>query len=165
MIGGAPILPPAPVYANPYPASPYAAAPRQQAPWPNANWQQSSANAPTGVQQGPRPLFRGKVDDPPAPRAIRSKAMTMPTPEELGILRAVPAHVAAVDWAGAHQRLTQLGATCFHLEKLPHGDYKFICFLPTPRPDCTHRVEVQGASEMEVVRLALEKSEAWAGGR
>jgi hypothetical protein len=89
----------------------------------------------------------------------------MPSPEQLGVIRAKSAAGDGIDWTTARRRLDRLGATCFHLEKRSQGGYRFTCLLPTTRPGRTHHVEAVAATEAEAVRLTLEKSEEWAGGR
>jgi hypothetical protein len=89
----------------------------------------------------------------------------MPSPEQLGVVRAKPAAGDGVDWTAARRRLERLGATCFHLEKLAPNGYRFTCLLPTAQTGRAHHVEAVAATEAEAVRLALEKSEEWAGGR
>jgi hypothetical protein len=89
----------------------------------------------------------------------------MPSPEQLGVVRTKQAAGAGVDWAAARQQLDRLGATCFHLEKLAPAGYRFTCLLATTQPGRTHRVEAVAATEAEAVRLTLERSEEWAGGR
>jgi hypothetical protein len=89
----------------------------------------------------------------------------MPSPDQLGVALGKPSGSAGLDWAVVHHRLDQLGAVCFNLEKLPQGTYRFTCLLPTAQPGRTHRVEAVAASESEVVRLVLDRSEEWAGGR
>jgi hypothetical protein len=89
----------------------------------------------------------------------------MPTPDQLGISCAKVADADAADWTTARRRLDRLGAVCFHLEKLAQGGYRFTCLFPTTQPKRTHRVEAVAATEAEVVRLVLDKSEEWAAGR
>lgn len=86
----------------------------------------------------------------------------MPTPEELGLRR--PAE-EPTDWSQTHRRLDRLGATCLHLERLPSGDWRFTCLLPTAKPSQSHRVEAEAATDAAAVRLVLEEAERWAAAR
>jgi hypothetical protein len=117
-----------------------------------------------------RPVFRAKGPDDPvpppvAPAPVNAAPLILPSPEQLGIARSDKAAPAAVDWTAARRRLDQVGATCFHLEKLTTGGYRFTCLLPTAQAGRNHHVEAVAASEAEVVRLALEQSEQWAANR
>jgi hypothetical protein len=71
---------------------------------------------------------------------------------------------ASIDWAAVHDRLDRLGATCFHLERLPQGAYRITCLLPTDQQGRSHRIEVAAASEGDAVRLILVKAQEWAAG-
>jgi hypothetical protein len=162
MLGSMPTMP-APIYPQSYPVQgyppAYASAPSWQggATYP----QQSAAPAPRLAQAPalPRPIVRAKgADDPPRP-ALPAPLM-LPSPEQLGISRPLAA-LNTLDWTDAHRRLDQLGAVCFHLEKLPQGGYRFTCLLPTAEAAKRHRVEATGATEADVVRLALDQSEQW----
>ena len=89
--------------------------------------------------------------------------MSIPSPEELGVLAAKPV-VAGVelDWAAVHRRLQELGAD-FLRQKLPEGGYRFTCLMPTNQPNRLHRVEAEAATEAEAVQLALNQANKWAG--
>jgi hypothetical protein len=120
----------------------------------------NQTNAPA-----PRPLVaRAKgLDDAPLPAT--PAPLSMPTPEQLGVGRAKPSLGDGAGWTDARRRLDRLGATCFQLEKLSPNGYRFTCLLPTNQPGRHHHVEAVAATESEAVRLTLEKSEEWAGGR
>jgi hypothetical protein len=123
----------------------------------------------------PAPRFRAQSpDEPAAPRAAapaprRIVALSMPSPETLGVPAARPAARPAadvpVDWSAAMARLDRLGATCFQVERLPQGGSQFTCLLPTGQANQAHRIEARAGSEGEAVRLALDRAEAWASGR
>ncbi len=89
----------------------------------------------------------------------------MPTPAQLGLDRAQPSESKAVDWTNVHQRLDQLGATCFHLERPAADVFHVTCLLPTGQLGRSHRIETQANSEAEVIRLTLEQAEKWSAGR
>jgi hypothetical protein len=95
---------------------------------------------------------------PEEPRpAARPAALTIPSPEQLGL---APAENAAVDWAATRARLQQVGATTFQLDHVP-GGCKFTCWLPAEQAGKSYRVEAEGAAEAEAVRLCLERAERW----
>jgi hypothetical protein len=166
MIGRAPMMA-QPMYDQ-VPAEAYPPAQFMQPPAPFVNqpppWVEGDL-AP--VQQAPpRPLVRAKgADDPPPAAPQRLVPLAMPSPEQLGISRPGSVASPATDWTTAHQRLNRLGALSFHLEKLSTTGYRFTCFLPTSQPGKTHRVEAVAPAEAEVMRLALDKAEEWAGQR
>jgi hypothetical protein len=154
-----------PGFAMPFPGNPYPSQPflNPSSPWPG--------NAAVQQQPPPRPLIRAKgADDPraaikpPPPPSVPSR-LAMPTPDQLGISSAKFSAAEAADWTSARRRLDRLGAVCFHLEKIPAGGFRFTCLLPTSQPKRTHRVEAVAATEAEVVRLVLDKSEEWATSR
>ena len=121
-------------------------------------------------------LADGRVSQPaaasPPPRTVRGQApdevsdlhpvqLVLPSPEKLGI--ALPRSAeAAIDWAAAHRRLDQLGATCFHLERSTTGGCKVTCMLPAAQPGRSRQIEAQGRTQAEAVRAALDQAEAWA---
>ncbi len=85
----------------------------------------------------------------------------MPTPEQLGVSSAPIAVNDELDWKAAHRQLEKLGVVCFRMDKLESGGCRFTCFLPTPQPGFTHRVEADAPSAAEAVRLALNQAEDW----
>jgi hypothetical protein len=163
-IGRAPIYPPGyPIDAPMQPS--YAPVP---APWPAAVPQWQGAPQPARQEAAPRPIFRGQAPDevpPPVHAAATSSydLMVMPTPNQLGINNT--ASSAEVDWADCHRRLQRAGALAFTFEQRPQGGCRMICLLATGQERRQHRIEVSGATEMEVVQLAMAKSEEWAKGR
>jgi len=62
-------------------------------------------------------------------------------------------------------RLDRLGATCFHLERLPEGACRITCLLPTAQQGRSHRIEAVASSEGDAVRLILAKAQEWAANR
>lgn len=105
----------------------------------------------------PRPVVRAQ--SPEEPKAFtRPAPLSMPSPEELGV-SAGRRSAADADWTLARRRLNELGASCFQLEKLPGGGYRFVCLLPGSQSNRNHRVESEAASEAEAVRLALARAE------
>jgi hypothetical protein len=118
--------------------------------------------APRAAPAAPRPIVRGvSADQPPAPRAEKPAPLpALPPPEELGIGSPRPSG-GEVDWNVVHRKLHDLGALSSQLQKMPEGGYRFTCLLPTRQPDRAQRIEAQGNSEGEAVRLALAKAEQW----
>lgn len=121
---------------------------------------------PQGVASVPPAKVRGqRPEDPPAserrpePKPV---ALTLPPPEQLGIGAKAPA--AEIDMNVVHRRLRELGSQSYQLQRTPEG-YRFTCLLPTAHPDRTQRIEAQGATEAEAVRLALARAEQWAQGK
>lgn len=119
-----------------------------------------AAVRPTGASRPTPPVVRAQMEEESRPAPAR---LTLPSPEQLGL--ASPTSTGeATDWSKAHQRLDQLGAVCFHLDKLPKG-CRVVCLLPTTQENRLHRIEVEAGSETEAVRLAIERAEAWTGKR
>jgi hypothetical protein len=91
--------------------------------------------------------------------------LQLPTPEQLGLTQPASTTSTRLDWTAVHQRLDQLGATSFNVEKVA-GGCRVTCLLPAAQADRSHRIDSQAASEVEAVTLALSQAEAWArGGR
>ncbi len=162
----------------PAPQGPGFQAPNQQMTYIPANALSAPQSAPAGAwnpgsSRPPArgPIFRAKIDDEPAPTLVSRPAplppanriLRIPAPEDLGVQAARLS--ASLDWAAVHARLDQLGATCFHLERLPEGSYRFTCLLPTSQRDRQHRIEASGADKADTIRLALSRAEAWAQAR
>jgi len=180
MFGGSPTMAPM-TYAQPYPGQQYYKQPapgayqgQQYIPPPApayANRQPQASWNPAQVQQPsqPRPIFRAQAEDEPTPARPRSNPrpapLSMPSPEELGVLRNRVQESQAVDWTGVHVRLNQLGAICFHEEKSSPGTFRINCLLPTAQAGRMHHIEVQADSEAGAVRALLAKAEEWAGSR
>jgi hypothetical protein len=120
----------------------------------------------------PRPIVRAQNDDDgrPTPRPVaieqRPTPLQLPSPEQLGVSAdstpaANAARPTAANWAALHQRLEQVGATCFHKERLASGLCRVTCLIPTGQPDRQRRIEVQAASEMEALDLTMAQLNAW----
>jgi hypothetical protein len=67
-----------------------------------------------------------------------------------------------VDWADAHRRLAALGADCFCVEKLPQGNYRMVCILPTGQIGRGHHIEAHASTEAEAVEQVMAQCETWA---
>ncbi len=120
------------------------------------------------------PVVRAKIDDTPpqaaAPAWNRANQITLPSPEQLGVVSvsAAPRAVAAtdtLDWNAARTRLRQAGALSFQSTQLPQGGWRFTCLLPTAQPNHARHVEATGATEAEAIRLALASIEGQTVGR
>ena len=106
------------------------------------------------------PLVRAKgYDEEPA---ARPAPLSLPSPEQLGVARRAP---ETVDWTATHQRLEELGAVGFQLESLTGGGFRFSCLIPTGQPDRAYRIEGQGTTQAEAVRIALERAAPYRRGR
>ena len=132
----APISYPAPAFAprNNLPPAVPASAPRVAAP--------------------SRPLVRAQAPEEPAP--ARPARLTMPSPEQLGV--AVRPAASGPDWTAIHSRMKELGVVGFHMDSLSDGRTRFTCWLPGAQPGLTQRIEALAATEVEAVRLALERA-------
>jgi len=193
MIGGPPIMsqPVYPPSVPSYPPASYPVMPQTVAPgsWsgpaalvisapPSANGMRAASAAPFpggvavapqgGASNLPRPTFRAKGPDEPAlagPLPTTTVALSIPTPEQLGVALAPAEGQTGLDWAAAHRRLEKLGAVCLHMDKLETGACRFTCILPTNQPGITHRVEAEAANAGEAATLVLSQAEQWANPR
>ena len=107
---------------------------------------------PTGVARGVRAEEPAKAAAPVAP--IRSAALVIPSPRELG-LGSASQPVAGLDWTATHRQLDEIGAVRFEMVKLTSGGSRFSCWL---RDGSTSAVVGEGASEGEAVRLCLARA-------
>jgi hypothetical protein len=131
---------------------------------PPAGWApQGRPAVPPQLAQGQdlsRPVVRGQMPDAPPPRPA---PLTMPSPEQLGLTRAASVATAdgrdAVDWNAALERVRRLGATGFHLTRLPQGGHQVTLLLPTAQADRSQYVEVTASTEAAAVRIALDRAE------
>jgi hypothetical protein len=112
------------------------------------------------VAQAQQPRIRAQMGDE-SERRVQPAPVTLPKPEQLGIRKPQPRD-NGLDWADARRRLDVLGAVTFQSTRLPDGGCRFTCSLPTDRPNTNHRIEAEGPSEAEAVRLGLERAESWA---
>jgi hypothetical protein len=81
----------------------------------------------------------------------------MPTPEHFGL--ASDWSAGPIDWNAVMQQARRLGATDFHLSRLPQGGYQVSLRLPAGATGQTRRVEASGETEAEAVRAALQQAE------
>ncbi len=64
-----------------------------------------------------QPLVRAKAPDEPTPS--RPTPLTMPSPEQLGVV--VRSAEAGPDWPAIHARIKELGIVSFHMDSLSDG--------------------------------------------
>jgi hypothetical protein len=84
--------------------------------------------------------------------------VTIPTPEELGVVAARTA-TGNGDWLPGYRRLLDLGAYSFQIDRLPAGGFRITCLLPTGQAQRTRRIETQATTEAEAVSLAVEEAQ------
>lgn len=123
----------------------------------------TSAGLATGSIPAPAaPKFRAQAPDPmPMPPA----RLVLPTPESLGIGARNPAAVTSqaavsLDWNQTHQRLKDLGAVGFHLDRVG-AQVRVTFWLPTAEPGRTQLVESTAVSEAEAVNAALHQAHSF----
>jgi|SRR5579859_1628835 len=152
-----------PSYPQGMPVQPYAGQPYVQ-PSPAGNYARPvpgyAATPAAAPPSRPTPRYVPRAQD-----SEEHSRLQLPSPEQLGVVKTLaPAPAAGIDWSAIHQRLNQLGATCFHLEKLARG-CRVTCLLPTAQADRSHRIEAEAGTEAEAVSLAIAQVESWAGRR
>jgi hypothetical protein len=174
LIGSLPIMaPPTPVLTYPANGNAY---PGTSAAQPGVVRTVQGQTPPAFGQRSqpaaqPRPIIRAQSAEEPAtkprpPSANRAPApFTIPTPEELGVSATTRADHAPADWSALHQRLSQLGATCFQMQKFPEGGCRMTCLLPASQSGRSHCIETQATNDVEAIRLTLAKADAWLAGR
>jgi hypothetical protein len=97
---------------------------------------------------------------PEEPRASkRAGGVAIPSPEQLGL---APTPTSPVDWNSARGRLQSLKATCFQIDRVSSGVFRFTCWLPAEQTGKSYRIEADGSGEAEAVQLCLERAERWA---
>jgi hypothetical protein len=116
-------------------------------------WQPSGASTAYNRQ----PIYRGMTPDENLRPVLQS--LNMPSPGQLGVADRIRA--GEVDWTDAHRRLTSLGADCFCVEKLPQGNYRIICILPTGQSGCQHHIEARASTEAEAMEQMMAQCETW----
>jgi hypothetical protein len=52
-------------------------------------------------------------------------------------------------------------SSSFQLDRTPAAGFRFTCWLPAEQSGKSYRVEAEGASEAEAVRLCLERADRW----
>jgi hypothetical protein len=101
-------------------------------------------------------------DELPAPKATRTPTLLrLPPPEAFGLAGTRPAPAEEINWALTHQRLKQVGATCFQTQRQPDGGYRVTCLVPASEPGRMHHIEAISANEAEAVRSVTAKLEQW----
>lgn len=109
----------------------------------------------------PRPIVRGVAPEEPPPPPRRPEPLSIPSPETLGVSGTPsPSAPELCDWEATRRRLRDLGATSFQVLEQRRG-WSFRMNLPTRQPGQSHRIEAEGRTEAEAVRLALAEAERW----
>ncbi|GIW80995.1 MAG: hypothetical protein KatS3mg105_2802 [Gemmatales bacterium] len=134
------------------PSSPVAYAP--QPPYGVSNHTRQSGNQSS--RPLPPPVIRAQSNDSEPANAVKPAPLRLPSPEELGLTASKP----VFDWTAAHRRLEQLGATCFHIERLASGDYRVTAMFTTGSADRTRRIDAEAASAEQAAQMLLEKADA-----
>ncbi len=157
MIGGPPVvdLPPGfstrPPFVPPSGVAPAVAAPQTRV----AIAMPPPARFPTGPAPKISPRARGEEEAVSAP-------VTLPSPEQAGVARR---HGADLEWAEAHRRLDEMGIVDFQIKPNGDGGFRFACLMPSGQPDRFYRIEGQGTTQREAVRVALERAAPYKRGR
>ena len=115
---------------------------------------QAAPAARAAVPAQPRPLVRAKGPDDPVP--ARRAPLAMPSPEQLGV--AVRPTSIEPDWTAIHARIKELGLVSFHMDSAPDGRCRFTCWVPHAQPGLTRRIEALASTEVEAIRLGLERA-------
>jgi hypothetical protein len=164
MIGGSPVFvpqlqmaPPGYGYAPPAyqqaPAPRYAPPPQQQfVPRPQPVAQQPAPVRPV-VAATPPPRIRGQSED----EQPEIKRLVLPAPEALGVTVAG----STADLATLQRRLDQLGAQCFHLDRVNGGRLKLVCLFPTSEAGRAHRIEAEAVTAVDAASLVVQRAEDW----
>jgi hypothetical protein len=109
---------------------------------------------PAAAPAQPKPLIRAQAPEEPKP--ARPPLLTLPAPEQLGV--SVRPVENSADWTAIHARMREMGVVSFHMDKLPDGRSRFICWMPSDRPDLTRRIESVAATEAEAVHGGLQEA-------
>jgi len=84
----------------------------------------------------------------------------MPSPEQLGVRKQPPAN----DWAAVHKRMDALEVATFQVDRVNADIVQFTCLLQGEAGK-THRIEAQGATDIEAAQRALDEAQRWREGR
>jgi hypothetical protein len=156
-----------------YPAQP----PGRFAPpqWPPQTAQQPAPPPPItarGMMQDPP-----NMTNPPLLPAPKLTAVSMPSPEEMGVVPAKvglpspdelgvvpPGRTAAaiIDWNETRSRLDRLGAIGWQSTQLNDGRHRVAFVLRTKQADQVQHIEATATTEAEAVTAALARAEEWA---
>jgi hypothetical protein len=110
------------------------------------------------LAQAVAPAPKVRMQAPEEPRPAARPAVVIPSPEQLGL---APVPSSGVDWEATRGRLRQMGATSFLIDRAPAGGYCFSCWVPAEQAGKSYRVDAEGATEAEAVRLCLERADRW----
>jgi hypothetical protein len=119
------------------------------------------------AQDQPKVVIRGQdAGEPKKEERLASQPakLSIPSPEELGLLKPAPVQSAAtstMEWTTARDRLEKYGAAHYRLERVDEG-WRFVCALPHPqKPSAQHQFEVRAASDQEAMAVLLQRVEDW----
>jgi hypothetical protein len=131
--------------------------PRQQQP--------EKAAPQVAATEQPKLVIRGQEGTESARPASPPSKLSIPSPEELGLLKTPPPSApranGGVDWTTARDRLEKYGAVHYRLERADDG-WRFVCALPIPqKPNTQHQFEVRAASDQEAMAVLLQRVEDW----
>jgi hypothetical protein len=147
-------------------------------------WPPQTAQQPSPSPSPSPPITaRGMMQDPPKmvnPPLISAPKLTpvsMPSPEEIGVvpvkvalpsaeeLGVVPPGKTAttkIDWNETRNRLARLGAIGWQSMQLNDGRHRVAFVLRTKQVDQVQHIEATAATEAEAVTAALARAEEWA---
>ncbi len=106
----------------------------------------------------PAPTVRGAM--PEATRPARPAPLVLPPPEQLGVGKAPTGADVEVDWKLVRNRIHDMGAVAFQLDR-PAVGYRLTLWLPTTEAGKPYKVEGVADSEAKAVRDCLEKADRW----
>ncbi len=134
------------------------AAPRQQ-----VRGQAIEDRIPARVLAIEEPVRRPQQPVPVEMVNSRPETLRLPSPEELGLASDKPAAALEsghADWTALHARLEQMGATCLQVQRPTAQLVRIVSMFPMAE-NRVHRVEANGTTEAEAVRLFLEQVDEW----
>jgi hypothetical protein len=130
----------------------------RQTPPPRSNPQSNAALA-SGKGTGSQVIIRGQGNEEPT--NVPLAKLSIPAPEELGLVSPFESSPSAMDWAGAKAKLEKLGASHYRLEKAERG-WCFVCSLSHPQqPAVQRQFEAHAATEPEAIHSLLQQVDEW----
>ncbi len=124
--------------------------------------QQFNQLPPQYVQapQQQRPVVRGAPPDEKKP-VHQEPPLSLPAPDKLGITPQAPVDPNAIDWNAMHAYTKSIGALSFGTDRSAEGGFRCSIVMPTAKSDQTYRIDGNGATEAEAVRVCLDKTYRW----
>lgn len=114
----------------------------------------------------PKVVIRGQQgDEKDRPPATEPARLSIPSPEELGLLKPQAASTtpasSPLDWTMARDRLEKYGAVHYRLERASDG-WCFVCAMPIPaKPNTQQHFEVRAGTDQEAMSVLLQRVEEW----